>query len=454
MPGLTKTNLYSFASFFFEVFALGIRRVEGRFAFGKHLLTWCHILQAYKKTSIKAPRFHIKTTLALGYIAWKLARTMHGLESRYHEWDFMGYTSKLAEYHLKRLKRYIRNLPEYFGEFRDLTESDIILHYGHNGNEFECWPWGITGFNRGRHPNGMVLDDILRDPTVKLDLTVLEELSRTFKEEIMPMPKEELHLFGTAQDEEDLFKEVSEMPEFYAREFEAAMDFDKKIALWPEVYPFERLISIRENIGEKAFNKEYQGRPARGEDNFFKPDEYDALTYERLKNYELTGHIKLKEFAYGGFDIGKKSHPSHLCVFGVRKGKLIQVLDKWLDRWNYTDQLDYLKQAIQFFNIQSLYYDNTRSEFEGFYEQGQLPAAMTGIEMTRKMQFAAATELDALCSKKQIMLIKDKRTRRQMLKVDNDLKSLADKEGHGDCFKSLLLAVAAFKQGEPKVWVF
>jgi hypothetical protein len=447
--GLRKTIFNNFPKFYFEVFSIGVKRVLGRFSPGRHLLTWCHILQGYEKTSIKAPRFHSKTLTLLGYLSWKLLRSMNGFEGRYCEWDFMGYKEKLAAYHLKKLKRIINNLPEVFGKFKDLTDSESALHFSNGFHEFECLPWGILGFNRGRHPDGMMIDDILKDPTMKLDLSVLQELSRTFKEEIMQMPKKELHLTGTAQDEEDLFYEVAQMPEFYAREYEAVVNYETKQVLWPEEFSFDLLMRIKANIGEKAFNKEFQGKPVRGEDCYFRPAEYDAMVRSRLKNYDFIGKpLKLKEYAFGGFDIGKKSHPSHLSILGLdRKGKVIQIHSKFMDGWDYTAQLEYLKQAIEFFNVRSLYYDNTRAEFEALSELGQIPTEMTGVAMTLKMQSSAATFLDTLRTQEKILLLDDKRQRRQNLRVDNDFKSLANKEGHGDCFKSLLLAIHAINEG-------
>jgi hypothetical protein len=65
-----------------------------------------------------------------------------------------------------------------------------------------------------------------------------------------------------------------------------------------------------------------------------------------------------------------------------------------------------------------------------------------------------ATELDKAITNKQIELLDDDRQRRQILTVDCDLQAPETSEGHGDAFFSLCLAILAWTEGEPKIWVF
>ena len=96
----------------------------------------------------------------------------------------------------------------------------------------------------------------------------------------------------------------------------------------------------------------------------------------RLKNRDIIRAFKLKKgrTVIAGFDIGKKTHPSHLAVFGVVKALvrekvddkeslvwkdvLVQLCSKYMDGWDYTDQIEYLKKAIFHFKIDKLFYDN------------------------------------------------------------------------------------------------
>ena len=443
------STLANFSKFFFEKFAPAIEKVEGEFLPSRHLIEWALLLQAYAKTSLKSARFHLKTTIALGYLAWKLYR----MEKNYNEWLFMGYKEDLGAYHLKRLRRYIAAM-DCFNGYVNLTNAESIIHYlSPEGKEFICEPTGIFSFKRGRHPDGIIADDILRDPQVKLDIAQLEKITKVFMEEVESMPKEELHLFGTAQDENDLFSRVAAMPSYEAREYPATLDW--KTALWTEKYPIAELERRRLDIGDKAFNKEFLCRPVRGEEGFLDPKQFSVLIKPRLHNYIFTDpKITLNEYSYGGFDIGKKTHPSHLSIFGVdRHKRLIQIHSKWFDGWNYVDQLEYLKQAIEFFNMARLKYDNTRAEFEGFYEAGDLPGEMDGVAFTAKNKYAMGADFDKAVTKKSILFLPDPRQKRQMLNVDNDLRAVATAEGHGDCFFSTCLALQAYKEGQGKlVW--
>lgn len=369
----------------------------------------------------------------------------------------MSYKEDLAGYHLKRLKRYIDSIPEYYQNIATLTSADTYLHFiARGGSEFICEPAGIMSFKRGRHPDGIILDDPLKDPESKMmDTTQLDKIKRVFLEEIEQMPKSEMHIFGTPQDRSDMFAHIEErMPDYHAKRYPAIQDLSRKKVLWEQAFPYERLEKIRVSIGEKAFNKEFMCRPIRQEESFFKPDLLDRICKPKLKNYPLTVKPKFRDFCYAGFDIGKKSHPSHLAVVtGDRKGRVVQVHSKWMDGWDYKDQIEYLRRAIEMFRIERTYYDDTRSEFEGFREKEELPDGMRGLVMGSKVQWEMASNLDAYASRGDLWLLGEPRQKRQLLNVDNDLKAAASEEGHSDCFWSLAMALMAYRKGNAQlVW--
>lgn len=437
----------SFLHFFFLAFSVALRRVDGAYIIPGHLREWCGRIQFFKRTSTIAPRYHLKSTLMEAYVMWKMYRCEHN----WNEWMYMSYTGDSAAYHTKRIKRYIQAMPELFEGYQNLTESESILYYRDpEGRIFYCEPVGILTFQRGKHPNGMILDDILRDPQVKLDISQLEKIARTFFEEIAQMPKEELHLVGTPQDQEDLFAQLESKSGYSCKRYDAIVDEQKGIALWEDNpnFCYKALVDIRDNrIGAKAFMKEFRCMPVRGTEGFISLDEYARIECGRIKNYDILWPPKLKEYTVvAGFDIGKKTHPSHLCVLVERKGIAWQVHSKFLDGWNYHDQIEYLSQAVEAFKIDKMLYDNTRSEFEESFERGELPACMDGVSFTAKSKFAMAAELDKAVTNKKLKLVADGRQKRQILSVDCDLKAPETSEGHGDAFFSLCLAVQALKE--------
>jgi len=436
----TDISRISFPHFFFNVFMLGVWKVDGIFEFGHHLVEWGWRLQKHDKTATIAPRYHLKTTVILGYLAWKLYQCM----GRFSEWIFMGYNEALAGHHLKRLKRYIAEIPEYFNSFQSKTNADTILHYTHDGCEFICEPQGLFSFKRGYHPKGLICDDILRDPEVKLDISQLKKIESIFFEQIMSMPTEELHVVGTPQDQEDLFTRLEHTPSFNVKRYDAEVDSAKKIALWPEIWGWEKLMDKKAELRERAYNKEFRCRPARSEEGYFSAEEIDAIINSRLKNYGYKKEPKLNGYSYGGFDIGKKRHPSHISIFCEgRRGKLYQVASIWLDGWDYTRQLDICKQIIGNFKVQRIYYDDTRAELEGFRERGELPPEMRGVNFTQKEKYEMAAMFEKAVIGKRLALLRDERQRRQILTVDNDLRGVETSEGHGDSFWSNALAMKA-----------
>lgn len=449
-----------FIQFFFTHFAIAVKQVEGKFEFGKHIFEWCHRLRWYKKTGTVAPRKHIKTTVLLGYLAW----LMYRMDRNYMEWDYMSYKEDLAEYHIKRLRRYIEKMP-IFDQYLNLTKAETKIHMAFNGKEFVVNPSGILSFKRGKAPYGIICDDILKDPDSKMNIAVLQKIEKIFKEEVENMPTDELHVWGTPQDDADIFTYLEQKKSYNTKRYPSEVDVHSKTALWPEVWPWERLQGKREDIGDKAFSKEFNCAPVRSEEMFLNRLRIELLTRARLRNYNAEEKPKLKEYTYGGLDIGKKTHPSHLAVFGVRyiwkmkiddDGKqklervpvLRQIHSKWMDAWDYKDQLAYCEKCIENFNMDALFYDNTRGEFEGFKEQGNLPDCMFPLVFTAKNKYSMATQLDTIITNEEIWFLKDERQKRQMLSVDSDLNAFETDEGHGDSFWSVCLAVTAFLKGQ------
>ena len=408
-----------------------------------HLIKWATILQLYPRTSIVSARKHLKTTLDLGYLAWK----MYTMDKPYTEWLFLAYKTDLGEYQLKRLNRYIEALPEdeFFGKFKRLTLADTIIRYGKDGQEFICEAEGMESFKRGRAPDGIIADDILKDPEAHLDLSQIEKITQTFFEQVESMPKYELHVSGTPQDDTDLFSRLELSKTYYAIRCPAEKDAINSIPLWADKFPWDKLQEKRLDIGDKAYRKEYLCQPVRGTEGYIQLDKLNRLININSVNYGFTHNLDLanKEI-FGGMDLGKKTHPSHLSIFMEDKGKLKQIHQKFMDGWDYQDQIEYARQAIKAFQMDCLMYDNTRAEFECAFEKGELPGEMIGIPFTSKSKFSMATELDRVATSEILELLPDERQKRQILSVDCDLKAPETADGHGDAFFSLCLAVSAW----------
>ena len=445
-----KLILNSFFHFFYFAFCVAVKRMEGFYIVPDHLKDMTGRVQFCKRTSTIAPRYHLKSTLIEAYILWKLLRCEH----RYNSWMYFSYTGDLAAHHTKIIKIYISLLPELFGKYQDLTQSESILHYCNpEGRYFHCEPVGILTFQRGKHPHGIVCDDILRDPKVKLDITQLEKLNTTFFEEIEPMPKEELHCVGTPQHSEDLLSKLELKEDYNCKRYDAEVDSEKQISWWPGMFPWAELKKREKRYGQKAYKKEFRCRPQHGVEGYVDYDQLTALINLGLRNYPI-GNADFKNDhpnaqCFGGLDIGKKTHPSHLWIGREEGDRIIQVHSKFMDGWDYVAQIEYCQTVIETFNINKLHYDDTRAEFEIKKELGQLPPQMEGVAFRLSTKFGMATELDTAITNKTIELLadtpEDDRQKRSIAAVDADLKAATTSEGHGDAFFSLCLAIDAWK---------
>ena len=161
-----------------------------------------------------------------------------------------------------------------------------------------------------------------------------------------------------------------------------------------------------------------------------------------------------------GMDIGKKGNPSHLSAFAITKEEhpeaekeedkmkevLVQVSQRFLDGWEYTRQVEFVKATIEYFNIQRMYYDNTRGELE----ERSLPrkcipivlSNVTGRKTKSKMELAV--NFSKLVEQHRIKLIDDDRFIAQITCVTNDLHAPNTTAGHGDSFISCMLAIGVY----------
>ena len=104
----------------------------------------------------------------------------------------------------------------------------------------------------------MICDDVLKDPTVKLDLSQLQKIDTAYHEEIENMPSEDLHLVGTPQDQEDLFYQCEQDLQYNSKRYVAEAYPDKKIALWENnpKYCWNELMKIKAK-SYKMYMKEF-----------------------------------------------------------------------------------------------------------------------------------------------------------------------------------------------------
>lgn len=438
--------------FYLSIFSISMVRLEGIFEWGEHLKEWSNDLQNFDRTATLGPRKHLKSHTFYAYVMWRMYGMWYDakyLGKRVMLYDilYISYKSGLAASHIENINRYISINP-YFVDWTRTSSAATMMKYYYDGCEFNCKPDGMLSFKRGKHPHEVLCDDILADPTEKLEYSTMVKINKVFFEQVASFPKEKigkLHVIGTAQDKTDLFFQLKKNKKYKWSLKKAMVNKEKKIALWPEYIPYERLMDILENElngSLKTFNKEYQCSPVRSEDAYFTLGEIEDREKENLKDMWKTPE-KVKGLCFAGFDIGKKRNPSHLAVYSVEGNKTTQIHQKWMDGWQYGRQKDYLNEAARKFKIVKGFYDNTRGEFESFAEKREIERSWKPMVLTAKQRFIIAAALEKMVGDVNFSMIENERQKEMIVCVDNSLKAPDTGQGHGDSFWSNAMASAA-----------
>lgn len=439
----------SFPYFIEHIFPLSFKKDS--IVKAPHTFGWAKRIQSSDRTATLSARKHLKSITIYAFIMWMIFKLGPG-ESV--SWLYMSYNQKMSLYHTINIKQLIQVNPCFTG-ITDLTHglSNLDYTWGNN-SRFRCTPSGILTFNRGWHGDGVICDDILTDPTTELNFTVIEKINRTFREQVMSLPKEggQIHLVGTAQHQMDLFFQLKGNPSWDWGEYKAILNEKEKRVLWPELFSYERLCSIRnEELGEKAFKKEYMCSPVWTEEAYFQREELmvavDSALKEEMNPASQYKHRRLLITA--GYDIGKKTHPSHFTVFKLERGQYTQLYERFMDGWDYSKQVKLINELVEFFMIDKLNYDDTRAEMESFRERNIIDRAVWNpIVFKVKSKFDMASNFSRLVnnkesgvSKPKVTLLNRQRMIDSILSVNNDLDAIESDIGHGDAFWGVALAL-------------
>lgn len=425
---------------------------------GAHIDEWARMIQKGNACIISS-RKHSKSVTMYGALMWEMFR--HPAEDL--EILYVSFKEKLAKYHIGRFKKAVRNNP-LFSQLKNMTPANVegIARYSWDGQHMiTITPGGILSFERGKHPDILVLDDVLADPADALNFGIINKINRLVMEVAFSLPKEGgfIWVIGTAQTPIDFLFKLKEAPHFNWGMYPAVSDWKKKEVLWPEMFTWDRLMEIRNHeVGHKGFEKEYMCKPVWSADSFFGQKDFMETVNPQLKNYNS---LRTKNDVGIGWDIGKHSHPAYVTAFefvpiGKDMDLAVQRHIKWMEGWEYKRQLDYVKGLVERLRADYVNYDATRGELEGFYEKGYMDKSVYfPINFSVKMKSQLATEYEkrvlneTVDGKKAPLIahINHVRSVNQVLVVTNDLQAVATHEGHGDSFWGNALALYRRNKG-------
>ncbi len=417
---------------------------------------WAILAQMFPRFAIQAPRAHLKTTvIGQAFPFWLMFRSA---ENTLVDGMYFSYKAELANEKLRDLKRIIRS-NSYTRFWRDLKPtSDSVLDYlidWGNGPIAEATlkGSGIMSATRGRHPKFTICDDILSDFSNPLSSTELQLINRIFRQVIMSLPADEkdiLCLIGTPQSYDDILYQLATSEEWLWLIYPAVTDWIEETTQWPEKFDFDRLMRIRSQIKPTAFEVEYQLTPITVTDQFLTREDVLMSVDSELEPWPLEEAFPNADRLgiYGGLDVGKLVHPSHVVLFlELPDGTLIMLYQFFMDHLNYPKQVKLLNFIANRFNLSKGYFDQTNNVLD---DRG-LDSRWQGKAFNRKLKGDLATGLEKrlLAEEDQpgMVLLNVPRMIDQMLVVRKDLSAPATVDGHGDSFWSVALAVRAADDG-------
>lgn len=443
----TKTDFHYFVS---EVFSQSKSLFPDGFISGQYIKDICSFLNQNKRTARIGAREHFKSTAFYAHFMWKILNHYNkDLEAHY-----FSFKESMGGYHISKIKNAISSNPFFESITDKKPTAESVIRYTWDGVHFiTLEPKGMLGFKRGIHSDLIYVDDPFQDPGTKMSINAIEKVNEVFKAQILDMVKDEIHVCGTPQTNYDFFFDKEVMHDFNVRIDPAIVDHNKQITLWPEWMDWEKLMARKRAKGSHIFAQEYLCAPTLSSNSFINRDILMKLVDKTLLNRSEHKKYSTENTVIAGFDIGKKRHPSHAVVFEIKDGKRIMLHQKFLDNWDYKDQVEYIKLLIQNFGIDLFYYDATRGEFDGFGEEGILPDEMVPIHFSLKSKGALSAQLDKAITNNAISFIDDRRLVEQMLLVTNDLQAIETPDGHGDSFWSVAMTFKYEERNEPDILI-
>lgn len=126
-----------------------------------------------------------------------------------------------------------------------------------NGSVIYVKPFNASA--RGIQTDWLIFDDILRDDKIS-DEDTIDIFYSIFFERVQ-LKKGQILIVGTPQSETDLYQTLKRRPNWVCLKHHA-LQYDSNGnpcgTLLPEKFTIERLLEIKEEIGERRFNREYQ----------------------------------------------------------------------------------------------------------------------------------------------------------------------------------------------------
>lgn len=386
------------------------------------------------------PRAHYKSTiLGHAFSIWRILKMEKDMKILY-----LSYSDTMSKYHINEIKKEVGRNPVLKTLLEDKTpRSDYTFRMRYKGANVEIEKGGLFSFKRGMHLDGaLIADDILKDPENPLEIGQVTKVEDHFMQESMFIPNKgaPIVVVGTPLLPDDILAKLEFDPRFRHRRLPVFNPIPGRRILAPGIFSEEELL-VHQRAKPKAFASEFMLEPFYSSMTYFTKEDINKAVDPKLRNlHALTKHkFSDDEEVFGGFDVGKKRHPSHLAIFKRRGSNIEQIHSSYLNGWNYNDQVEYINEIAENFGMTRGYVDNTRGELE---DRG-LSNTWIPQSFTPKMKANLAGIMEEIILSGRCKLLDDDQQNTQLMQVNNDLKATTTVAGHGDAFFSVGMALQA-----------
>lgn len=269
------------------------------FDFGDFHKEVTDVILRNRYVAIQLPVGHLKTTLvSLCYPIWKL------FSEENHEICLVSATLELSMDNLEKIQYFIENTPW----LKNLAPEDRSFTWNRTQlvttNHNKCYVRAFRPSARGIQPNEIIYDDILREADISM-----EDIKDIFWHIFFPRGQTKMckHIIvGTPISNDDLFVELDNKPDWAKLKYPAIItENGVEKPLWKERFTLQELHSIKENMGQYRFNREYLCNPAAAGSGFYPAELVLNTTDDNLSfSYSTKGRVFI------GADFAMSDSPS------------------------------------------------------------------------------------------------------------------------------------------------
>jgi len=290
---------------------------------------WIQLFNDNRFISLLAPRGSGKTQAVGAYIIWKIVTNP--------EIKILVVTinQEMADNIMSFIQRHLEGneiIQELYGKQRGFSDwSRSVLRVLGAGNQKDptLKVLGITASMVGGHHDIIILDDIMDSNNSRTEHRRMEVIHQ-FESTMMPMllpPNGKVISIATRWHESDMSAYLQKIPDFASRIYKSILKYPNENngvaeVLWPERFPYEELIKIKERYGSLAFEMQYQNNIVSIEDSPIKREWVE----DAIANYKMpTSEIEV----YMGVDLSSKGEETDyftIAIVAISEGK-VYVID-------------------------------------------------------------------------------------------------------------------------------